>query len=145
MPHTIQLHRVLRTPAEILYKAFLDPDALVKWLPPHGFTGRMHSMEAKVGSGYRMSFTHLASGHSHHFSGTYDELTPSSCIRYHNAFDDPGLPGVMQVTIRLTPVSCGTEMHITQADVPDAIPAESCYLGWQQSLSLLAQLVENPG
>jgi uncharacterized protein YndB with AHSA1/START domain len=140
--HTIQLHRVLRAPPERVYRAFLNADAMAKWLPPHGFTGQVHSLDARVGGEYRMSFTNLASGQAHTFGGTYVELVPHERIRYTDRFDDPNLPGEIQVTIALKPVSCGTELSIRQEGVPAAIPAEMCYLGWQQSLSLLALLVE---
>jgi uncharacterized protein YndB with AHSA1/START domain len=140
--HTVRLHRVIRAPAERVYRAFLDPDAMVKWLPPHGFTGKVHSMEARVGGGHRMSFTNFSTGASHSFGGKYVELTPHERIRYTDAFDDPNLPGEMQVTVALRKVDCGTELEIVQAGVPAVIPVESCYLGWQESLALLAQLVE---
>jgi len=139
---TVELHRVLRAPAERIYRAFLDPDALAKWLPPHGFTGRVHEMDARVGGGYRMTFTQLATGSSHSFGGKYLELRPGELIRHTDVFDDPGLPGEMQVTVRLSPVSCGTELRVLQEGIPAAIPVEACYLGWQDSLVLLAQLVE---
>ena len=140
--NAVRLHRVLRAPAERLYRAFLDPDAMVKWLPPHGFTGKVHSMDARVGGGYRMSFTNFGTGQSHSFGGSYVELTPHERIRYTDKFDDPALPGEMQVAIELRKVDCGTELAIVQAGLPPVIPVESCYLGWQESLSLLAQLVE---
>ncbi|MBS0299304.1 MAG: SRPBCC family protein [Proteobacteria bacterium] len=140
--HTIRLHRVLRAPPERIYRAFLDADAMAKWLPPHGFTGKVHHIDAKVGGRFKMSFTNLGTGHSHSFGGEYLELMPFECIRHTDRFDDPNLPGEMQVTISLKPVSCGTELHIVQEGVPAAIPAEACYLGWQESLTLLAQLVE---
>lgn len=142
MPNTIKLHRVIRAPAERIYRAFLDANALCKWLPPHGFTGHMHHLDAKVGGTFRMSFTNLTTGHAHSFGGEYVELVPEQRIRHTDKFDDPHLPGVMQVTIDLKPVSCGTDLNIVQEGVPDMIPAESCYLGWQESLTLLAQLVE---
>jgi uncharacterized protein YndB with AHSA1/START domain len=142
MPSTIRLHRVLRATPERVYRAFIDPDAMVKWLPPNGFTGKIHSMDARVGGTYRMSFTNFTTGTSHAFGGKFVELTPHERIRYTDAFDDPNLPGAMDVTILLTPVSCGTELNITQEGVPDVIPAEACYLGWQESLTLLAKLVE---
>jgi uncharacterized protein YndB with AHSA1/START domain len=139
---TIRLHRVLQaTPARI-YRAFLDADALGKWLPPNGFTGKVHHLDAKVGGGYKMSFTNFSTDKSHSFGGTYYELTPHERIRYSNEFDDPNLPGKMQTTITLKQVFCGTELNITQEGVPAAIPAEACYLGWQESLTLLAKLVE---
>jgi uncharacterized protein YndB with AHSA1/START domain len=140
--NTIRLHRVLRAPAERVYGAFLDPDAMAKWLPPHGFTGKVHEMDARVGGGYRMSFTNFRTGTSHSFGGTYVELTPHERIRYTDRFDAPNLPGEMQVTIALRGVACGTELEIVQEGLPAAIPVEPCYLGWQESLSLLAHLVE---
>ncbi|MGD8307863.1 MAG: SRPBCC family protein [Chromatiales bacterium] len=140
--HRIQLHRVLCAPAERVYRAFLDPEAMAKWLPPHGFTGRVHEMDVRVGGGYRMSFTNLGTGGSHAFGGRYVELEPNRRIRYTDRFDDPDLPGEMQVAISLRKVDCGTELEIVQEGVPAVIPADGCYLGWQQSLSLLAQLVE---
>jgi uncharacterized protein YndB with AHSA1/START domain len=142
MPNTIRLHRVLRAAPERVYRAFLDPDALVKWMPPNGFTAKVHSMEARVGGAYRMSFTNFTTGKSHSFGGKYLELTPHERIRYTDAFDDPNLPGAIQMTIALKRVSCGTEVNILQEGVPEVIPAEACYLGWQESLILLAKLVE---
>lgn len=142
MPHTVTFHRVLRTTPDRLYRAFLDADALVKWLPPHGFTGRVHHLEAHVGGTYRMSFTNFGTGESHSFGGTYLELVPGQRIRHTDGFDDPSLPGTMQTTINLQAVSCGTDIHIVQEGIPDMIPAEACHLGWQESLVLLAQLVE---
>jgi uncharacterized protein YndB with AHSA1/START domain len=142
MTHTIRLHRVLRAPAERVYRAFLDADAMVKWLPPNGFTARVHHMDVKVGGTFRMSFTNFSSGHSHAFGGEYLELTPHQRIRYTDRFDDPNLPGVMTVTVELKPVSCGTELNVTQEGVPEVIPAEACYLGWQESLTLLGKLIE---
>jgi len=139
---TVRLHRVLRAPADRIYRAFLDPDAMVKWLPPHGFTGKVHEMDARVGGGYRMSFTNFGTGGSHAFGGTYTELIPGALIRYVDSFDNPDLAGEMQVTVALKPVACGTEVHITQEGIPAAIPVEFCYLGWQESLALLAHLVE---
>ena len=139
---TVRLHRVTRAPAERVYHAFLDPDAKAKWLPPHGFTGKVHEMDARVGGGYRMSFTNFGTGESHSFGGRYIELSPHERIRYTDTFDDPNLPGEMQVTITLRQVSCGTELEIVQEGIPSAIPVESCYLGWQESLSQLAHLVE---
>src|SRR5215471_14846808 len=140
--NTIRLHRVLRAESEKVYRAFLDPDAMVKWLPPNGFTGKVHQMEAQVGGGYKMSLTNFSSGKSHSFGGRYVELTPHERIRYTDAFDDPNLPGEIQVSITLKKVSCGTELSIVQEGVPDVIPVEACYLGWQESLILLAKLVE---
>jgi uncharacterized protein YndB with AHSA1/START domain len=141
-PNTVQLHRVLRTSPEKLYRAFLDPDALAKWLPPHGFTGKVHHMDARVGGVTKMSFTNFGTGHSHSFRCTYTELTPHSRIRYVDQFDDPNLPGEMPVTISLRPVACGTELEIIQEGIPAVIPVEFCYLGWQESLTLLANVVE---
>ncbi len=140
--NSVSFHRVLRAPPERVYRAFLDPDAMVKWLPPHGFTGKIHAMDARVGGGYRMSFTNFGSGKSHAFGGTYVELTPHTKIRYTDQFDDPGLPGQMQVTVSLRQVSCGTELSILQEGLPAVIPVEFCYLGWQESLALLAHVVE---
>ena len=140
--NTIRLHRVLRSAPESVYRAFLDPDAMAKWLPPNGFTGKVHAMDPKVGGGYKMSFTNFGTGKSHSFGGSYVELTPNEQIRYTNKFDDPNLPGEMQVTVKLSKVLCGTEVDIVQEGVPEAIPAEMCYLGWQESLVLLANLVE---
>lgn len=140
--NTVKFHRVLKAPAERVYRAFLDPDAMVKWLPPHGFTGKILSMDARVGGGYRMSFTNFGTGKSHSFGGTYVELTPHEKIRYTDRFDDPNLPGEMSVTITLKPVLCGTELNIVQEGIPEVIPAEFCYLGWQESLALLAHVVE---
>jgi uncharacterized protein YndB with AHSA1/START domain len=142
MPSTVQFHRVLRTKPERAYRAFLDADALVKWLPPNGFTAKMKQMDARVGGTYRMSFTNFTSGKSHSFGGTYLELVPSERIRWTDRFDDPNLAGEMTVTVRLKAVSVGTEVNIVQEGIPDAIPAEACVLGWQESLTLLAQLVE---
>lgn len=142
MPSTIKLHRVLQAPPERVYRAFLDPDAKAKWLPPHGFTGKVHQLDPRVGGSYKMSFTNFSSGESHSFGGEYLELTPFERIRYTDKFDDPRLPGEMEVTVTLKQVPCGTELNITQKGVPDVIPEESCYLGWQESLALLAQLVE---
>jgi uncharacterized protein YndB with AHSA1/START domain len=142
MPNIIRLHRILRATPERVYRAFLDPDAMVKWLPPNGFTGKVHQLDAKVGGTYRMSFTNFTTGSSHSFGGTYLELIPHERIRHTDKFDNPNLPGEMQVTITLKKVSCGTELSITQEGVPDIIPAEACYLGWQESLTLLAKLVE---
>ena len=140
--NTVRLHRVLRAPAQRIYRAFLDADALAKWLPPHGFTGKVHHLDAKVGGTYRMSFTNFGTGHSHTFGGTYLELVPGERIRYTDAFDDPNLPGEMQTIVVLSAVSCGTDVSIVQEGIPAMIPAEACYLGWQESLTLLAQLVE---
>jgi len=142
MANTIQLHRVLRAKPERIYRAFLDPDAMAKWLPPNGFTGKVHHLDARVGGTYKMSFTTFTSGKSHSFGGEYLELVPNQRIRHTDRFDDPNLPGEMQVTVTLKQVSVGTDVTIVQAGVPDVIPAEACYLGWQESLTLLAQLVE---
>jgi len=139
---TVTLHRVIRAPAERIYRAFLDPAAMSKWLPPHGFTGTVHHLEAKVGGTYRMSFTNFASGQSHAFGGEYLELVPNERIRNTDRFDDSNLPGEMQTTVSLKSVSCGTDVHIVQEGIPEMIPTEACYLGWQESLALLAQLVE---
>ncbi len=140
--HTVRLHRVLRAPPERVYRAFLDPHALVKWLPPHGFTAQVHHLEAKVGGSYRMSFTHFGNGQSHAFGGQYLELVPGERIVHTDRFDDPNLPGEMRTTIRLHAVSCGSELQIVQEGIPEIIPPEACVLGWQESLLLLAQLVE---
>jgi len=142
MPSTIRLHRVLQAPPERVYRAFLDPDAKAKWLPPNGFTGKVHQSDARVGGSYKMSFTNFTTGSSHSFGGQYVELKPNEQIRYTDRFDDPNLPGAMDVTVSLKKVSVGTEVNITQAGIPDAIPAEACYLGWQESLAQLAKLVE---
>jgi len=142
MSNTIQLHRVLRATPERVYRAFLDRDAMVKWFPPNGFTAKVHQIDAKVGGAYKMSFTNFSTGKSHSFGGTYVELTPHQRIRYTDKFDDPNLSGEMQTTITLKEVSCGTELNIVQEGVPAVIPAEACYLGWQESLTLLAKLVE---
>lgn len=140
--HTIRLHRVLRAPSDRVYRAFLDADALAKWMAPHGFTAKIHHLDPKVGGTYRMSFTNFSSGNSHSFGGQYLELVPGERIRHTDRFDDPNLPGGMQVTVTFTKVSCGTSLHIVQEGVPAVIPEEACYLGWQESLTLLAQLVE---
>jgi uncharacterized protein YndB with AHSA1/START domain len=140
--NTIRLHRVLRAAPDKVYRAFLDADAMAKWLPPNGFTGKVHQMDGKVGGTYKMSFTNFTTGKSHSFGGKYLELTPNERIRYTDKFDDPNLPGEMQTTITLRRVSCGTELSIVQEGVPGAIPAEACYLGWQESLILLSKLVE---
>lgn len=142
MSNTVQLHRVLRAPPERIYRAFLDADAMAKWLPPHGFTGKVHELNATVGGSYRMSFTNFSTGHSHAFGGEYLQLQENECIVHTDKFDDPNLPGEMQVTVVLKPVSCGTDLSIVQEGVPAVIPAESCYVGWQESLSQLIQLVE---
>jgi uncharacterized protein YndB with AHSA1/START domain len=142
MPNTVRFHRVLRATPERVYRAFLDPDAMVKWLPPNGFTGKVHHMEAKVGGTYKMSFTNFTTKNCHSFGGKYLELVPGERIRYSDKFDDPNLPGEMHTTITLKKVSCGTELNIVQEGLPDVIPAEACCLGWQESLALLAKLVE---
>ena len=139
---TVRFHRVLTAPPERIYRAFLDADAMCKWLPPHGFTGHMHSMDARIGGGYRMSFTNFSSGNSHSFGATFVELVPNERIRHTDKFDDPNLPGEMQTTIVLRKVSVGTEIEIVQEGIPAVIPTEACYLGWQESLTLLAQLVQ---
>lgn len=140
--NTIRLHRVLRATPEKVYRAFLDADAMAKWLPPNGFTGKVHHMDAKVGGTYKMTFTNFTTRQTHSFGGTFLELVPHELIRYTDRFDDPNLPGEIHTTISLKQVSCGTELSAVQEGVPDAIPPESCYLGWQDSLALLAQLVE---
>jgi len=142
MPNTVRLHRVVRAPAERIYRAFLDADALAKWLPPHGFTGKVHALDAKVGGSYRMSFTNFSNNQSHTFGGEYLELAPGERLRYTGHFDNAHLPGVMQTTVTLRTVFCGTEVTAVQEGIPDVIPVEACYLGWQESLTLLAQLVE---
>lgn len=139
---TVRLHRVLRTKPERVYRAFLDADAWAKWLPPHGFTGKVHQFNPTVGGTYRMSFTNFSTGQAHSFGGTYLELIPNQRIRYTSQFDDPNLPGEMQTTISITQVSCGVELHIVQEGIPEVIPADACYLGWQESLELLIKLVE---
>jgi uncharacterized protein YndB with AHSA1/START domain len=142
MSNTVRFHRVLRAAPERVYRAFLDADAMVKWLPPHGFTGKVHHLDAKVGGAYKMSFTNFSTGRSHAFGGEYLELVPHERIRYTGRFDDPNLPGEMQTTITFKSVSCGTELNIVQEGLPAVIPPEACCLGWQESLSLLAKLVE---
>ena len=139
---TVRLHRVLRTSPEKLYRAFLEADALAKWLPPYGFTCTVHHLEAAVGGTFRMSFRNFTSGNSHSFGGDYVELVPHRLIRYTDKFDDPHLPGVLEVTVNLEPVSCGTELTVVQSGIPEMIPLEMCYLGWQESLAQLATLVE---
>jgi uncharacterized protein YndB with AHSA1/START domain len=140
--NTIRLHRVLRATPERVYRAFLDPDAMVKWLPPNGFTGKVHHLDAKVGGTYKMSFTNFSTGNSHSFGGEYLELVPNERIRHTDRFDDPNLPGEMVTMVSLKPVSFGTELNVVQEGVPEVIPPEACHLGWQESLTLLAQLVE---
>lgn len=142
MPGTVHLHRVLKAPPERVYRAFLTPAALAKWLPPHGFVCTVHHLEARVGGTFRMSFTNLTTQHSHSFGGEYLELVPDTLVRYTDVFDDPDLSGTLEVTVRLRSVAVGTELDIVQAGIPDAIPVEMCHLGWQESLSLLTQLVE---
>ncbi|KAB2906883.1 MAG: SRPBCC family protein [Dechloromonas sp.] len=142
MPGTVRLHRVLKAPAERLYRAFTTADAMAKWLPPHGFTCTVHHLDARAGGSFRMSFTNFSTQQSHSFGGEYLELVPNSLLRYTDRFDDPNLPGVLQVTVTLTPVLCGTELIVVQDGIPDAIPVEMCYLGWQESLEQLAALVE---
>ena len=141
---SVQLHRVLRTPPEKIYRAFLEPDAMRKWLPPYGFTAEVQHMDAKVGGTFRMTFRNFSSGHAHSFGGEYLELVANELIRYTNAFDDSNLPGVMRVSVTLKPVECGTDISIVQDGIPAVIPLEMCYLGWQESLAQLATLVE-PG
>jgi uncharacterized protein YndB with AHSA1/START domain len=140
--NTVRLHRVIKATPDRVYRAFLEADALSKWLPPNGFTGKVHHMEAKVGGTYRMSFTNFTTGHSHFFGGEYLELAPHERIRYTGKFDDPDLPGIMQTTVSLRAVFCGVELNIVQEGIPQIIPAEACYLGWQESLVLLGKLVE---
>lgn len=142
MPNTVQFHRVFRSTPDRVYRAFLDADAIVKWLPPHGFTAKVHHMDARVGGSFKMSFTNFTSQQSHSFGGVFHELAPNERIRYTDRFDDPNLPGEMTVTVTLRPVSVGVEMNVVQEGIPDVIPAEACCLGWQESLQLLAQLVE---
>ena len=140
--NTVRLHRVIRATPDHIYRAFLDADAMAKWLPPNGFTGKVHHMDAKVGGTYRMSFTNFTTGHSHSFGGKYLELVVGERLRYTGTFDDPNLPGEMQTTVSLVKVSCGTEMNVVQEGIPAVIPVEACDLGWQESLTLLVKLVE---
>jgi uncharacterized protein YndB with AHSA1/START domain len=140
--NTVRLHRVLRAPPERVYRAFLDADAMVKWLPPNGFTGKVHHLDARVGGSYRMSFTNFTTGGTHSFGGEYLELVPHERIRHTDRFEDPNLPGTLQVTVTFEKVSCGTDLGVVQEGIPDVIPLEACYLGWQESLALLAKLVE---
>ena len=140
--NTVKLHRVLRAPTARVYRAFIDADAMSKWLPPYGYTGKVHELNARVGGSYRMSFTNFNTGHNHTFGGEYLELMPNSRLRYTDRFDDPNLPGEMVTTVTLTQVSCGTELNIVQEGIPAAIPTEACYFGWQESLAQLAKLVE---
>lgn len=142
MPNTIRLHYVLRSTPERVYRAFLDPDAVAKWLPPNGFTGKVHHMDARIGGTFSMSFTNFTTGKSHAFGGEYLELSPHQRIRHTDRFDDPDMPGEMVTAIDIRPASCGVDLNIVQEGVPDVIPAEACYLGWQESLALLAKLVE---
>jgi uncharacterized protein YndB with AHSA1/START domain len=142
MPGTVRLHRVLKAPPERVYRAFTTPEAVAKWIPPHGFTCTVHHMEPRVGGTFKMSFTNFTTQQSHSFGGEYLELVPNELLRYTDTFDDANLPGVMQVTISLKPVSCGTDLSIMQDGIPDVIPVEMCYLGWQESLALLTMLVE---
>jgi uncharacterized protein YndB with AHSA1/START domain len=139
---TVRLHRVLRAPPERIYRAFLTADAMAKWLPPNGFTGRVHHMDVTVGGTFRMSFTNFTTDQTHAFGGEYLELVPNERIRYTDKFDDPNLPGVLETTVSLKEVSCGTELSVVQEGIPSAIPVEQCYVGWQESLVLLAKLVE---
>ncbi len=139
---TVTLHRVLRAPPERVYKAFIDPAAMCKWLPPHGFTGTVHELDARVGGSYKMSFTNFASGNSHSFGGTYVEMVPGERLRYTDQFDDPNLPGELMVTIEFHKAICGTELRVLQEGIPEVIPVQMCYLGWQESLAMLAALVE---
>lgn len=140
--NTVRLHRVFTAPAERVYRAFISPEAMAKWLPPNGFTAKVHRMDAKVGGEWRMHFTNFSSGHVHSFGGTYHELVPGERLRYSSRFDDAGLPGEMMTTVTLKAVSVGTEMTVVQEGIPEVIPAEACYLGWQESLRLLAKVVE---
>ena len=140
--NTVRLHRVFHAPPQRVYRAFLDPDAMAKWLPPHGFTGRVHHIKAEVGGTYKMSFTNLTTGSSHSFGGEFLELVPNERICHTDKFDDPNLPGQMQTTVSLKKVSVGTELTVVQEGIPSVIPTDACYLGWQESLTLLAQLVE---
>jgi uncharacterized protein YndB with AHSA1/START domain len=142
MPGTVRLHRVLSAPPARVFKAFTDAEAMVKWLPPNGFTGKVHSIDAKVGGKYRMSFTNFSSGKSHSFGGEYLEIVPGEKLRYVDRFEDPNLPGAMEVSITFKKVSVGTELQIVQTGIPDVIPVEACYLGWQESLTLLKMVVE---
>jgi uncharacterized protein YndB with AHSA1/START domain len=142
MPGTVKLHRVLAAPPARVYNAFIDSAAKAKWLPPYGFTGTVHENDARVGGKYRMSFTNFSTGNGHTFGGTYIEMVPGEKLRYDDKFDDPNLPGVMSVTVTLKKVSVGTELHVEQTGIPDAIPADACYLGWQESLEQLKRMVE---
>ena len=142
MTGTVRFHRVLKAPPERVYRAFTTPDAMAKWIPPHGFTCKVHHMEPRVGGTFKMSFTNFTTQHGHSFGGEYLELVPNALLRYTDQFDDPSLPGTMQVTVSLKPVSCGTDLSVVQEGIPDVIPLEMCYLGWQESLAQLAMLVE---
>lgn len=142
MTGTVRLHRVLKAPPERVYRAFTTPEAMAKWIPPHGFTCTVHYMEPRVGGTFKMSFTNFTTQHSHSFGGEYLELIPNEFLRYTDKFDDPNLPGVMQVTVSLKPTSCGTDLSVVQEGIPDVIPVEMCYLGWQESLAQLVMLVE---
>ncbi|HEX7862586.1 MAG TPA: SRPBCC family protein [Verrucomicrobiae bacterium] len=142
MGNTVKLHRMVKAKVERVYRAFIDPDAMAKWLPPHGYTGKVHSMDARVGGGYKMSFTNFSTGKSHSFGGKFLELVPNERMRYTDAFDDPNLPGQMITTVTLRTTPFGTELNVVQEGIPEMIPAEACYLGWQESLQLLGQLVE---
>ncbi len=142
MSNTVQLHRVLGAPPERVFRAFIDPDAMVKWLPPHGFTAKVHHIDVRVGGGYKMSFTNFSTKNSHSFSSKYTEIKPNELLKYIDKFDDPNMPDEMTITITFKKVICGTELKITQENLPAAIPADMCYLGWQQSLNMLTQLVE---
>lgn len=142
MTGTVRFHRVLKAPPERVYRAFTTPDAMAKWIPPHGFTCKVHHMEPRVGGTFKMSFTNFTTQHGHSFGGEYLELVPNALLRYTDQFDDPNLPGTMQVTVSLKPVSCGTDLSVVQEGIPDVIPLEMCYLGWQESLAQLAMLVE---
>ena len=142
MSGTVRLHRVFNAPPERVFKAFIDPDALVKWMAPHGFTAKVHHLDAQVGGSYKMSFSNFSTGQSHSFSGTYKEINSPHLLRYTDQFDDPGLPGEIQMTVEIKPVMVGTEVNITQEGLPDVIPVEACYLGWQESLFLFGLLVE---
>lgn len=139
---TVKLHRILKAPAEHVFKAFVDADALAKWLPPHGFTGKVHAIDPRVGGSYRMSFTNFSAGSSHSFGGDFLEVVPNRRLSYTDRFDDPNLPGEMRTTVTFQPVGCSTELNVVQEGIPAAIPTEACYLGWQESLALLAKLVE---
>ena len=142
MPGTVKLHRVFISKSERVYKAFIDPDAMSKWLPPNGFTGKVHEMDARVGGSYKMSFTNFSTGNSHSFGGAFVEMVPNERLVYTDKFDDPNLPGEMRTTVTIKQVSVGVELNVVQEGIPDAIPVEACYLGWQESLALLKMLVE---